>query len=259
MLLQKVAINITLSIKDMFNHHANQDPKTSVVTHWFLMCSNAGIINAGGFLATGRFVSHVTGFATLFGVDLAQSEIQAAIGILSVPVFFLSGAFIAGLLIDRPIYKKKNPHFDYVMGLSAICLFLAAVGDRLFSFGNFGEVIQLKQVYVLLSLLCLACGLQNAAITSSSGFSVRTTHLTGLTTDLGLGLARLFIYARKEPTFEKEMRASRLRSGSIAAFSVGSAIGAYFFIKFGYRAFILPGLIASYAAWHGRKAKLGAK
>lgn len=228
----------------------------SVVIHWFLLCSNAGIINAGGFLATGRFVSHVTGFATLFGVDLAKSETQAAIGILSVPAFFLSGAFIAALLIDRPIHENKNPHFDYVMGLSAICLFLASIGDLLLNFGNFGEVIGLKQVYVLLSLLCLACGLQNAAITSSSGFSVRTTHLTGLTTDLGIGLARLFIYSRKEPKFEKEVKANRLRSGSIAAFAIGSAVGSYFFIKFGYRAFVLSGLISTYAAWHGRKLKL---
>jgi len=106
----------------MFNHRFDQNVENSVAAHWFLLSLNGGFINAGGFLATGRFVSHVTGFATLFGVDLANSQFEAAVQILSVPLFFLLGAFLAGLLIDRPLYKKRRPHFDWVMGLSACAL-----------------------------------------------------------------------------------------------------------------------------------------
>ncbi len=58
----------------MFNHRMDQLPSNWVLFHWFLLSFNAGCINAGGFLATGRFVSHVTGFATFFGVDLANRE-----------------------------------------------------------------------------------------------------------------------------------------------------------------------------------------
>src|SRR4051794_20811225 len=151
----------------MFNHHFDQTPSNLVVLHWFLLSFNGGCINAGGFLATGRFVSHVTGFATLFGVDVTSRQIDAAAGILSVPLFFLLGAFIAGLLIDRPVYRGKKPHFDWVMGLSALCLFGAAGGGEMLQFGSFGEVAKLKESYLLLALLCLASGLQNAAITSS--------------------------------------------------------------------------------------------
>ncbi len=242
----------------MFRHRLDQTPSNRVVLHWYLLSFNGGLINAGGFLATGRFVSHVTGFATLFGVDVMERKLEAAVGILSVPFFFLLGAFVAGMLIDRPIHWKKKPHFDYVMGLSAICLFLAASGGGFARFGNFGGVLHLRQVYVLLSLLCLACGLQNGAITSSSGSSIRTTHLTGLTTDLGLGLSRLLTLQRQDETFKKELRANRLRSSSIIAFALGSAVGAWVFIKLGYSGFVLPGLIASYAALHGRKAKIAA-
>jgi len=240
----------------MFIHNANQSNSKSVIIQWFLLCFNAGAINAGGFLATGRFVSHVTGFATLFGVEIAKNEIGGAIGILSVPLFFLLGSFLAGLLIDRPISHNMKPHFDYVMGLSALCLFLAAISGDLSKFGNIGEIIQLKQVYILLSLLCFSCGLQNAAITSSSGSSIRTTHLTGLTTDLGLGIARLFIFDHADERYKKELRANKLRSGSIIAFAIGSAIGTWFFIKLGYRGFAVSAIISTYAAWHGRKAKL---
>lgn len=240
----------------MFKHHFDQNANNVVVLHWFLLSFNGGCINAGGFLATGRFVSHVTGFATLFGVDLIDNQIEAAFGILSVPIFFLLGAFLAGLLIDRPIYQGKKPHFDWVMGLSAFCLLLAAGGGEMLQFGIFGRTIGLQQSYALLVLLCLASGLQNAAITSSSGHSVRTTHLTGLTTDLGLGLARIFTFDLKVSRLQAERRANFLRIGSIIAFAIGSAVGALIFVKLGYRGFILPALIAVYAAWHGRKAKI---
>lgn len=71
----------------MFKHRADESAGNLVVLHWSLLSFNGGCINAGGFLATGRFVSHVTGFATLFGVDMANSQIDAALGILSVPIF----------------------------------------------------------------------------------------------------------------------------------------------------------------------------
>lgn len=240
----------------MFRHRFDEVPNNNVVLHWFMLSFNGGCINAGGFLATGRFVSHVTGFATLFGVDITNRQIEAALGILSVPVFFLLGAFVAGLLIDRPIHRGGNPHFDWVMGLGALCLFLAASGGELLQFGVFGEAVGLKQNYILMVLLCLASGLQNGAITSSSGRSVRTTHLTGLTTDLGLGLARVLTFDLGKSNFQKEVRANYLRIGSIFAFVLGSAVGAWIFIKMGYRGFVLSGLIATYAAWHGRKAKI---
>lgn len=240
----------------MFSHRFDQDVDRFVVLHWFLLSFSGGAINAGGFLATGKFVSHVTGFATLFGEGLVNSDFKIAFGLLSVPFFFLIGSFVAGLLIDRPLYQNEKPHFDWVMGISALCLLFAAGGGELLHFGEFGDTFKLNQSYVLLVLLCLASGLQNAAITSSSGSSVRTTHLTGLTTDLGLGLSRVFSSDLKADRIRKEWRANYLRMGSIFSFVIGSAIGALVFVKFGYKGFVLPAMISAYASWHGRKAKL---
>ena len=50
-------------------------------------------MNADGFLASGRFVSHVTGFATLFGVAAANRKFYIAVGVLTVPIFFCHGDF----------------------------------------------------------------------------------------------------------------------------------------------------------------------
>ena len=189
----------------MFKHRLDQPLDRKVVYQWCLLSFNGGCINAGGFLATGRFVSHVTGFATLFGVDAVDKEMASALGLLAVPCFFLAGSFLAGLLIDRPIYQGRKPHFDYVMGLSALFLSLSVVGGEFAIFGIFGGRFGQPSDYVLLSLLCLACGLQNGAITSSSGGTIRTTHLTGLTTDLGLGLARLLNYSTLDQRFSKRI------------------------------------------------------
>jgi uncharacterized membrane protein YoaK (UPF0700 family) len=239
----------------MFRHQLNEIPRRTVVFHWFLLCFNAGCINSGGFIATGRFVSHVTGFATLFGEDLVALKLEAAGGILSVPIFFLLGSFLSGLLVDRRIQRNLAPHYDYVMVLNATCLFLVALGGELSEFGPFGEIYKLKQVYLLLALLCLACGLQNAAITSSSGSSIRTTHLTGLTTDLGIGLARILGFSGQKQKLNYEVSINLLRGGSILAFVFGSGVGAWIFLNFGFRGFILSGLISLYAAWHGTQAK----
>jgi len=229
----------------MLNHHLEEESVAwKTVTCWLLLSFNAGCINAGGFIATGRFVSHVTGFATLFGVDVANSRLDAAIGILSVPLYFLLGAFLAGIMIDHRIYRGKKPRYDYVLGLSAICLFIAAFEDELGSGVRvFGQDLRLKQNYILLVLLCLTSGLQNAAITYSSRRSVRTTHLTGLTTDLGLGIAHMLLLNRSNKEFKLERRTNLLRAGSIGAFILGSVIGALLFLSFGYRGFAVSGLV----------------
>jgi uncharacterized membrane protein YoaK (UPF0700 family) len=249
-------LELSGEVRDLFNHRLENSPGFLVFLRWYLLSFNAGYINVGGLLAAGRFVSHVTGFATLFGADLAHGDWDAAIGILSVPLAFLVGSTIAGLLIDRPIYLGKKPHYDYVMFASAICLLISALIGHFDTLPQFGSNFHLKQIYLLLVLLCLASGLQNAAITSSSGSSVRTTHLTGITTDLGLGIAKWLTLKGNDPTIKKVNEANLLRVGTILSFAVGSAVGAIGFTRWGYLGFLLPAAISLYSALHGRYEKL---
>lgn len=239
----------------MFLHRLSHDSKFESVFPWYLMALSAGAVNAGGFLATGRFVTHVTGFATLFGADVVRQEWGVALGILSVPLFFLFGAFIAGWGIDRQILKKRPPHFDGVMGLSATSLLLVAFLPDIERAPTIGELIHLWEVYLVLALLCFSSGLQNAALTSSSGSSVRTTHLTGITTDLGLGLARMFYESLPLQQRRSERRTNWIRAATIGSFILGSAIGAGLFLRFGARGFLFAATLNFYGAIQGRKAK----
>lgn len=239
----------------MFNHHFDSTTNKKVIFDWFVLCFNGGCINAGGFLSTGKFVSHVTGFATLFGVDLANSQFHSAISILSVPLFFLFGSFVAGSFIDVPILRKKPPRYDFVMLFCSLCLILISILSCYNFWGPFHNLYELNYKYFLLALLCLASGLQNGAISSSSRRSVRTTHLTGLVTDIGIGLARLFTFKSGLLDYNKEYRDNILRLGSFLSFVIGSGVGSYLFLSFGFSGFILPSLIALYAAWRGRNLK----
>ncbi|MBX3041685.1 MAG: DUF1275 domain-containing protein [Bdellovibrionaceae bacterium] len=215
---------------------------------WFLLAFQSGMINAGGFLACGRFVSHITGFATLIGTDLAQSSVFHALGMLAVPGFFILGAMISGFLVDRRKIQGRSPRYSSVLFLIVLIhigVLAAGLDER---FGEFGEPVTYLRNYVLLALLCFVSGLQNAMVTSASGAVVRTTHLTGITTDLGIGLVRVLFHNHKLSRID-EIRAVWMRIGVIASFMLGSAIAAFIFIAHQYWGFALPTMI-SLVIWY---------
>lgn len=215
---------------------------------WMTMALQAGIINIGGFMACHRFVSHVTGFSTFMGIELSQRRILPALGMLAVPIFYLMGSFISGKLVDLPILERKTPRYGLSFGLISFGIGLVWLGGIADLFGVFGQSISHFQDYVLIALLCLSCGIQNGLVTSVSKAVIRTTHLTGITTDLGIGLARVFFSKKnKIPGFDskQESQSNLIRMGLIGAFSVGSILGGLLFTQIGYQGFLIPTLISA--------------
>jgi len=237
----------------MFHHNLDNELEKRIFAKWYLLAFLAGNVNAGGYLSAGKFVSHVTGFATLFGVGISEGKYDQAAGILAVPAFFLAGVMISAYLIDHRFHKGLRPHYDWVMLLEFLCLMLVALFGHFQFFGIFGHGEHLKEDFILLAMLCLACGLQNGAITTATGASVRTTHLTGITTDLGLGLIRAWGMPHAGEVFRQEVRSNWLRFGTILSFVMGSVIGAALFVQLKYLGFLLPAAIALYAMTQGRK------
>jgi uncharacterized membrane protein YoaK (UPF0700 family) len=131
------------------------------------------------------------------------------------------------------------------MNLVFICLTLAAVLGGLGFFGTFGET-DLQTEYVLIALLCTASGLQNSAVSVASGHTVRTTHMTGNTTDLGIGIVRVWSLKKHTASYDDEVRAAGLRGGIITAFSLGAAVSGALFMRLHYVGFLFPAAIALY-------------
>lgn len=211
---------------------------------WCSLAFQAGAINAGGFLACHRFVSHVTGFATHFGAEMAIGNWTSAAWMLTVPGFFILGGIVSALFIDHRQSRGRRPQYTQViMIVGLILVAVAALGDQ-GTFSPFGAVLELSQDYQLLALLCLACGMQNAAVTSASGAVIRTTHLTGITTDLSIGLVRVFSRHLPQETQALERRKLTIRVGLIGSFIFGSLVGSFLFMKFEYLGFLLPATIS---------------
>lgn len=212
---------------------------------WFALGLQAGLLNMGGFLACNAFVSHVTGYATLFGADLSLGKTAHAWTLLLVPVFFLLGAMLSGTLVDLRIRKNQLPLYSTVFGLMSCLLFIISIVGYLNFFGDFGKPLDITKDYILLSALCLICGMQNAAVTTASKAVVRTTHLTGITTDLGIGIVR--VLARSGSSSHEnndEIQANLMRAGIITSFVFGSILGAFTFLKYQYWGFLVPTVIS---------------
>jgi len=210
---------------------------------WMVMAFQGGLMNIGGLMACHSFVSHVTGFATLFSLEYESGNYPQAIGLLIIPLTFLLGCMVSGILVDLRLKLQKKPKYFIVFGFLFLLNVLIVSGGFNNAFGEFGLPLSSVRGYALVMLLCFTCGVQNGTITLVSKSVVRTTHLTGVTTDLGIGLIRFFNRKRIKG-IEDEGKANLMRIGIILFFTLGSALGVPLFHDWKFRGFLFPCLIS---------------
>jgi uncharacterized membrane protein YoaK (UPF0700 family) len=211
---------------------------------WMILAFQAGLLNLGGLMACHSFVSHVSGYATLFAVASGHRQWGQASGLLLVPVFFMLGAMLSGFLVDLRIKLQRKPRYYVVFGMIFFLQLVVAIGGFNHIFGQFGEPLERLESYMLVALLASICGAQNGLVTLVSKSVVRTTHLTGITTDLGIGLVRVWNRGRLFGKIDDEVRANYMRVGIISSFITGSVAGVRVFSIYEYRGFIFPALIS---------------
>lgn len=203
---------------------------------WVLLTMAAGAVNAGAFLACRRFVTHVTGTVTLLGMDADNWHLMLDYAV--VLACFIAGAMTSVLLIDGRHHRGLRPLYELALGVVAALLALVSALGAVGAFGPFGGAVESLPDFALLSILGFAMGLQNAAVATSTGAVVRTTHLTGPATDLGVHLATSFFTEGERRA--QALRQALLRVGKIAGFALGAGLMAPAAHRFGYLAFLLP-------------------
>ncbi|WP_373079230.1 YoaK family protein [Zhongshania sp.] len=187
----------------------------------FVLAFVAGNVNAVGLMGfKHQSISHLSGTATLLGTGLADGSLSSALHLLGVLLSFLFGAAISGVLLPNGALKLGR-HYDTLLVLEA-CLLLTSI-----IFLNNGS---LAGHYTA----SLACGLQNALASTYSGAVVRTTHVTGIFTDLGLMLGAKL---RGKPFDERKAILFIL---IIIGFVLGGALGAYLFSLWQFFALTVP-------------------
>lgn len=221
----------------------------------------AGFVNAAGFVLAGNYTSHASGNVSRAADDLASGRgISSASAIVLVAAFF-AGAFVASLAIEgRPLKRLPFTYGALLLGEAVLLgVFMGATDDLLAKSGVHDAES---------ALLCAAMGIQNSLVTRLSGAVVRTTHVTGVVTDLGIEAARWFrfwrlrtlrrIHVRLAPGVPERPHGPKvaLLSTIFAAFAFGSGVGALASVHFHARALILPLLMlltgALYAFVSGR-------
>jgi uncharacterized membrane protein YoaK (UPF0700 family) len=145
----------------------------------------AGAVNAGGFLAIQKYTSHMTGVVSAIADDLVLGNMLLAFGGLFALLAFLCGAATTAVLINWARHRKMHSEYALSLALEAALLIV---------FGLLGANLHAYVavfVPVTVMLLCYIMGLQNAIVTKISKAEIRTTHVTGLLTDLGIELGKM--------------------------------------------------------------------
>ncbi len=190
----------------------------------------AGATNAGGFLAVGQYTSHMSGMVSSIADHLVLGNVRlAAAAALSVAMF-VAGSVTTALIVGWGRRRHLRSRHALPLVLEALLLLV---------FGGLGAsgAASVLVLPVTVALLCFLMGLQNAVITHISNAVIRTTHVTGLLTDLGIELGTL-LHARLSPagTFAATEAAKlKLHAALVAAFAVGGLAGASGFKMIGYK------------------------
>jgi len=179
----------------------------------------AGIVNVGGFLAVQRLTTNVTGHFAFFVDEVFKLDLWRGFVYFLYIFFFFLGSFVSGMLTEHVV--RKNEKLIYVLPVIIECTILLFVG--LF----YPYFIRSNPDSIAFSLL-FAMGLQNSLVTTISNSAVRTTHLTGLFTDLGIEFSQLFFYRSPEHK-EKLLSSIKLRFTIIIFFFLGGISGGFLY------------------------------
>ncbi|KAA5825099.1 DUF1275 domain-containing protein [Algibacter amylolyticus] len=181
----------------------------------------AGIVNVTGFLAYKHLTTNVTGHFALFINDVATFQFWKGTIYFLYIFSFLFGSFVSSFLIEQ--FRENKKLNVFFLPTLIECLILISIG-------LLSNVMALKSADLIVCLLLFAMGLQNSFVTKISNAVVRTTHLTGLFTDLGIDISQLFF-----PNLHKErekLKANiKLRIYIILFFFAGGLVGGFLYSK----------------------------
>jgi len=206
----------------------------------WLLAFVAGAINAGGFLAVRQYTSHVTGLVSSVADHLVLGEAQLVAAALAAVLAFLLGAMCCAVMVN--FARRRALASEYALPLLLEALLILCFGLMGAWLARFEGLL----IPATVALLCFIMGLQNAVVTKLSNAVIRTTHMTGVVTDLGIELGKLLYWNRVKditPFVRADRERMRVLGGLLAAFVGGGVVGAYGFKRLGF-GFTVPIAVA---------------
>ncbi len=179
----------------------------------------AGIVNITGVLALHTLTTNVTGHFAYFAEEFMKKDYATAVTFLIFTLCFLLGSFTANTIVE--IVSQKRPRLAHVVPIAFEIVILTGIA-YFFGTSSIYDMHGKLEAFLLL----FAMGIQNSLVTKVSQSTVRTTHLTGLFTDLGIELSQLFFY--KKPEQQNKLKTNiYLRLSIISFFFIGCILGGF--------------------------------
>lgn len=182
------------------------------------LASIAGAINAAAFYAVGFFSANMTGNVSALSDHLATGALTSAWLYFGIVIAFIAGAAFCGALLLEGIRRRVTGAHAYAVFIEGVLLAPLVLIDV-----DAGDHLRIPAIVIWLAFLM---GLQNAVVTHLSNARVRTTHVSGMATDLGIELA-LAWHLRHAPKANADANGTRLRLhlSTILAFLLGGVAG----------------------------------
>lgn len=208
----------------------------------------AGAINAGGFLAVHHYTSHMSGIVAHMSDMVALGDFSTVLWGFGALLAFIAGSATTSVIINFARHRYLQSEYALPIFMEACALMLFGLLDG----------VQWDYAWLWTSLtvaiLCYIMGLQNAIITDISQYALRSTHVTGTVTDIGIELGKAFYWNRAsskglnvQPVHANKKK-FKLLLQVLVLFFVGGLAGAYGFKTFGFMFTCLIAAILVYLA-----------
>ncbi|SFS15024.1 Uncharacterized membrane protein YoaK, UPF0700 family [Agrococcus baldri] len=185
-----------------------------------LLALTAGIVNSVGFMAIALYTSHMTGLTAMIADSLVLGALDIALLALVGVAAFVVGAACCALLFNWARRRGLRSRYAIVLLIEAVLILLIGLLAH--------ELTAAERSWALIALLGLTMGLQNAIITKISNAQIRTTHVTGMVTDIGIELGKLLYPRRRDDPEPVRPHLGRLSLHLllVGAFFLGGVTGA---------------------------------
>ncbi|KJV32915.1 YoaK family protein [Pantoea sp. SM3] len=200
----------------------------------------AGALNTAAFETVGFFSANMTGNVSSLSDHLAKANLHVGLFFLLIVLLFIAGSSVSTLIINSGRRRQIRGIYAINILLEGVALLALGVIESWFSFSESGVLLVLSLSFLM--------GLQNAVVTRISNARVRTTHVSGTATDIGIELAMLFdVLRRKESPKDAPLYIERLKLHffTVMAFLFGGVLGILLLNALSYKLLIVIGVMLS--------------
>ncbi len=208
--------------------HSERSFKSNLMLACFTAFT-AGMTNIAGVMACYAFTSNVTGHAVNFAQHMLKGNFFEMFVVIGWLLMFIIGAGIAHFLIRS--YEYKGPYFAHALPIVVVLCLLIFIGMYGYHFHEDSE----KDILILSFVLLLTMGMQNSAVNTISDGKIKTSHLTGLFTDLGAELSEWL--HPKTSSSPQLIQKIQVRTSILFFYIIGALVGGWLYTKIHFATF----------------------